>query len=75
MLKSIIILCIILANGNTDEITDSIAEVINRYVKDLSNNDIRQNILHHYRLLGLIDANGQWVHHDLKRLSSSLTPR
>ena len=45
------------------DVAQSIAQTINDYIKDLSNEEITEKIEFHYKLLGLIDTNGDWVHY------------
>ena len=45
------------------DVAQSIAQTINDYIKDLSNEEITEKIEFHYKLLGLIDNNGEWVHY------------
>ena len=43
-------------------VTDEIADTVNEYVKDLSPAQITEKIEYHYKLLGLMNSTGEWVH-------------
>ena len=70
-----LVLCCVLASGA--DVTESIAETVNEYIKDLSTEEITEKIEFHYKLLGLIDDNGDWVHQYFKTCPSgaALFPR
>ena len=44
-------------------VTDEIADTVNEYVKDLSPAQITEKIEYHYKLLGLMNSTGEWVHY------------
>ena len=44
-------------------VTDDIADTVNEYVKDLSPAQITEKIEYHYKLLGLMNSTGEWVHY------------
>ena len=43
-------------------VTNDIADAVNEYVKDLSPAQITEKIEYHYKLLGLMNSTGEWVH-------------
>ena len=48
------------------DVAEKIAQTINDYIKDLTNEQITEKIEFHYKLLGLIDNKGDWVHYYFK---------
>ena len=51
-------------------VTDKIARVVTDQITDLSTRQISENIQLHYRLLGLMDNRGRWVHQYFKKFSN-----
>ena len=43
-------------------VTNDIAEIVNEYIEDLTLAQISKTIEFHYKILGLINSNGEWVH-------------
>ena len=43
-------------------VTNEIAEIVNTFIEDLTVAQISEKIEFHYKLLGLINSNGEWVH-------------
>ena len=44
-------------------VTNDIAEIVNEYIEDLTVAQISEKIEFHYKVLGLINSNGEWVHY------------
>ena len=42
--------------------TNDIADAVNEYVKDLSPAQITEKIEYDYKLLGLMNSTGEWMH-------------
>ena len=58
---------LVLAIANqTSNITKSIAETLNEFLKEVSPENIIEKMVLHYKLLGLMDSNGEWVHNYFK---------
>ena len=43
-------------------VTTDVAETVNTLIEDLTVAQISEKIEFHYKLLGLINSNGEWVH-------------
>ena len=54
-------------------VTDEIADTVNEYVKDLSPAQITEKIEYHYKLLGLMNSTGEWVHFYFNTYPNGLT--
>ena len=63
------------SNVQRNVITDIIAQTVNNYVKDLSPGSVREKVVFHYKLLGLMDSQERWVDQRLNELNSNLLPR
>ena len=50
-------------------VTDNIVRAITDQISDLSSSQITEKIEFHYKLLGLIDNKGRWVHRYFKKYS------
>ena len=58
-------------------VTDKIVRVLTDQISHLTTRQISEKMELHYKLLGLLDSRGRWVHHYFKKFSNGrpLFPR
>ena len=44
-------------------VTNDVAEIVNEFIEDLTVAQISEKIEFHYKVIGLINSNGEWVHY------------
>ena len=62
-MSRLIYLAVIINCVTSSTVTNDVAEIVNEYIEDLTLAQISETIEFHYKILGLINSNGEWVHY------------
>ena len=66
MSRLFLLLVLFGVSASGSDVIGSIAETVNEYIKNLRTEQITDKLEFHYKILGLIDGNGDWVHQYFK---------
>ena len=61
-MSRLIYLAVVINCSMSSTVTNDVAEIVNNYIEDLTPSQISEAIEFHYKILGLINSNGEWVH-------------
>ena len=62
-MPGLIFLAVVINCVTSFTVTNDVAEIVNKYLEDLTVAQISEKIEFHYKVLGLINSNGEWVHY------------
>ena len=62
-MPGLIFLAVVINCVTSSTVTNDVADIVNKYLEDLTVAQISEKIEFHYKVLGLINSNGEWVHY------------
>ena len=62
-MSGLLFLAVVINCVTSSTVTNDVAEIVNQYLEDLTVAQISERIEFHYKVLGLINSNGEWVHY------------
>ena len=61
-MSKLIYLAVVINCITSSTVTNDVARIVNTFIEDLTVAQISEKIEFHYKILGLINSNGEWVH-------------